>query len=161
MKNSKQRKDVTFLSDGMLGSLARKLRILGFDTMYDSKSSDNDLLRIAKETKRYLLTSDVELYFRARTKKIDSILIRSSSERGRLYEVLSNIGESSLNFSRTSRCSACNGLLEDSGRADRAGTIYKCVDCGKDYWRGSHWKKLTMLFREVDSMLQRQEVLQV
>ena len=32
-----------FLVDGMLGSLARKLRILGFDTVYDPKSEDDEL----------------------------------------------------------------------------------------------------------------------
>ena len=38
-KQPEKREDPMFLVDGMLGSLARKLRILGFDTLYDSKST--------------------------------------------------------------------------------------------------------------------------
>src|SRR6266849_3878961 len=38
-----------FLVDGMLGGLARWLRILGQDVRYDASKEDNELLRIAHE----------------------------------------------------------------------------------------------------------------
>ncbi|MFQ6135141.1 MAG: Mut7-C RNAse domain-containing protein, partial [Nitrososphaerales archaeon] len=33
-----------FVVDGMLGSLARKLRIFGYDTVYDAKIGDKEIL---------------------------------------------------------------------------------------------------------------------
>ncbi|MHB2035340.1 MAG: Mut7-C RNAse domain-containing protein [Nitrososphaerales archaeon] len=152
-----RRSDSAFLVDGMLGSLARKLRILGFDTLYDSKSNDQELLKEAIGTKRCLVTSDVDLCLTARRRKVDSILIGSRSERGRLFEVLAKIGASGIDETKIPRCSVCNGLLEALGRMDKHQTIYTCVTCGKHYWKGSHWKKLSMLFREVDLMLRNKD----
>ena len=142
-----------FLVDGMLGSLARKLRILGYDTIYDSKADDARLMEIAAQSKRCLITSDVELYLLSRRRKLASILIVSRNERDCLFEVLSSIGESRIDETRVARCSICNGVLEDSCRKERGNVIYRCVDCGKNYWRGSHWKRLSTLFTEVDRML--------
>lgn len=142
-----------FLVDGMLGSLARKLRILGYDTIYDSKADDAKLLEIAARSTRCLVTSDMELYLLSRRRKLASILVISRNERGRLFEVLSSIGESKIDETRVARCSICNGVLEDSCRKERGNEVYRCVDCGKDYWKGSHWKRLSSLFREVDRML--------
>jgi uncharacterized protein len=154
-------KENAFLLDGMLGSLARKLRILGFDTLFDVESDDKELIRIAKDTNRKLVTADMELYLMSRRKRIPSILISSRSERGRLYELLSKVGEPGIDLARLARCSVCNGRLENTGISDRDRAIYKCVDCGKNYWKGSHWKRLSSLFREVDLMLHsKKEVVQ-
>ena len=51
-----------FLCDQMLGSLAKWLRILGFDTFYARRDlQDEDVLNIAKKENRVLITRDVEL----------------------------------------------------------------------------------------------------
>ena len=161
-KTSKDGKEVTLLLDGMLGSLTRKLRILGFDTLYDPKSEDAQLLQTAKDTKRYLATSDIALFIIARRANVDSILITSRSEKGRLFEVLSKIGESRIDSSKPPRCSICDGKLEVSGSDQYGRSLYKCLECGREYWKGTHWKKLDSLFREVDVMLrERKKVIQV
>ena len=161
-KTSEGEKEVTFLLDGMLGSLTRKLRILGFDTLYDPKSEDAQLLKTARYTKRYLVTSDIALYMIARRAQVDSILITSRSEEGRLFEILSKIGESRIDSSRPPRCSVCNGKLEVSGSDQYGRSLYTCLECGKKYWKGTHWKKLDSLFREVDLMLrEKRKVIQI
>lgn len=148
-------RDVRFLVDGMLGSIARKLRIIGYDTIYDSSSQDKTLLRIAEKTGRYLVTSDMELYLSAKRLKLDSILVSSKSERNRLFEVLSKAGIKRINILRSPRCAVCNGRLKHSSKRDNDRTIYICEDCGKDYWKGGHWKKMTLFFHQVDLMLRR------
>lgn len=155
MKQSEvgQQTDSQFLIDGMLGSLARKLRILGFDARYDSKSTDVQLLRSAKKTNRWLVTSDVELYLLAKRRGTKTILIRSRSQRDVLFEVLSGIGLSQISNKRTARCSVCNGLLVDSGRMNKDEPILTCSGCGKDFWKGSHWKRMSKLFEDVDRLL--------
>ncbi len=50
-----------FLADNMLGSLARWLRFLGFDTAYPDVLTDKDLKELARQENRVLLTRDKEL----------------------------------------------------------------------------------------------------
>lgn len=155
MKESEpgQQSSSLFLIDGMLGSLARKLRILGFDTLYDSKSTDIQLIRSAKKTNRWLVTSDIELYLLAKRRGTKAILIRSGSRQENLFEVLSRIGLTQIADDHLARCSICNGLLVDSGRMNKSGPILTCSKCGKAFWKGSHWKKLSELFDEVNQLL--------
>ena len=49
-----------FLADGMLGKLARWLRMLGQDVIYSTQLNDNELLGLAKAECRVLLTKDFE-----------------------------------------------------------------------------------------------------
>ncbi len=153
-KLAEDTQDVSFLLDGMLGSLARKLRIMGFDTVYDPKSEDLELLRKAESTRRCLVTSDIALYIIARRRRINSILVASRTESGRICELLTSIGESKINEERETRCSLCNGELAVLGKRENGRDIFACKACGKEYWKGNHWKKLELLFREVNVMLQ-------
>lgn len=153
MKAHSRDSSTQLLIDGMLGSLARKLRILGFDALYDSKSVDMQLLDTAKKTNRWLVTSDVDLYLLSKRKRAKTILVRSKLERERLFQVLSKIGIKQVTEIRVPRCSACNGVLVNSQRIKNDTPIFSCSECGKDYWKGSHWKKLSKLFDEVNQLL--------
>ena len=142
----------------MLGTTARKLRILGYDTLYDPESDDKELLRIARESGRILVTSDSELFLNAKRLNAPAVLTTERSEAKRLYEVLAKNGIRSIIDSKghypQSRCSVCNGELENVGSSLVSETsIFVCKSCGKHYWKGSHWKKLDALFREVSLLL--------
>jgi uncharacterized protein with PIN domain len=50
-----------FVVDAMLGNLAKKLRILGYDSMYFPSIEDAKLILIAKNKKRIILTKDEQL----------------------------------------------------------------------------------------------------
>jgi uncharacterized protein with PIN domain len=57
------------LCDQMLGTLAKWLRLIGFDTFYATKEmDDSELLQIAKKEKRIILTRDKELLVRGKKK---------------------------------------------------------------------------------------------
>src|SRR5208283_689191 len=58
-----------FVADVMLGSLARWLRILGFDTIYFRVIDDNELIKIALQQERILLTRDTGIARRNLKKK--------------------------------------------------------------------------------------------
>lgn len=139
----------------MLGTTARKLRILGFDTSYDAASEDRDLVKIALQSGRTLLTSDHDLYVYAKTMKANAILVRGTGEEERLFEVLTKSGVREIRVEGiVSRCSVCNGELIDTGTQKQTyGNVYSCKSCGKKYWRGSHWKKIMALFDGVNSRL--------
>ena len=50
-----------FWADVNLGKLARKLRLLGFDTVYDTTAEDKQIIKQALAEDRIILTRDVEL----------------------------------------------------------------------------------------------------
>jgi uncharacterized protein with PIN domain len=143
-----------FLVDGMLGSLAIKLRILGFDAVYNKTSSDAELLESTASSSRHLLTSDVDLFLFARRKHLRAILISSRDESGRVAELYAKLGMKRIIVPRVSRCSACNGTLGRTKAKTRLGKVmYACESCDKTYWRGAHWKKLDAFFGEVNTRL--------
>jgi uncharacterized protein with PIN domain len=138
----------------MLGSLATKLRILGFDTTYDKDSTDSELISRAKNQGRVLVTSDQELYLHAKQRHVEATLLRGSNDEARLLELFVKMNIRSLDLTKTPRCSVCNSVLEDAKTRDDLGrSIFKCENCGKRYWRGSHWRKLDMLFSNVNRNL--------
>jgi len=144
-----------FLVDGMLGGLARWLRILGQEVRYDSSAKDNDLLRIADEENMVLLTRDQELYRRAVARKITSALVLGETEEERLAQMASTFGVIlDANMAET-KCPECGSALKETPKNDLVDKVplaslklynqfWKCTDlnCGKVYWVGSHWKQM-------------------
>ncbi|NIQ57070.1 MAG: twitching motility protein PilT, partial [Gammaproteobacteria bacterium] len=55
------RGEARFACDAMLGRLARWLRALSYDTVYDPEIEDEDLVRRAVRDGRFLLTRDRRL----------------------------------------------------------------------------------------------------
>jgi uncharacterized protein with PIN domain len=153
-KQQRESLSAKFLIDGMLGSLATKLRILGFDAIYDKDSPDAKLIHIAKKQARILITSDQELFLNAKRIHMPAVLITKTNDKARLVELSRHLGIMKLDLSVRPRCSDCNSnLIEMSKRDKFERPIFKCENCGKLYWRGSHWKKLDSLFSEVNEEL--------
>ena len=53
--------NVCFIVDTMLGTLAKWLRILGFDTLYEAGMDDDIILKLATENGRIIISRDREL----------------------------------------------------------------------------------------------------
>ena len=141
----------------MLGNLAKKLRLFGFDVIYYKSGDDEGLLKNFKD--RILLTCDKELYKRSVMMGRSSIFIeRAEDEVKALAKVFEAIKvEPKI---RAVRCTVCNGKLRKmskdevansnsipEGTKERYKEFYVCTRCGKVYWFGSHWKNI-MLFEE-------------
>src|SRR5690606_7142812 len=54
-------RDLKFVLDAHLGKLSHYLRMLGFDARYDNQFTDQEIIRISREEKRIILTSDLEI----------------------------------------------------------------------------------------------------
>jgi uncharacterized protein with PIN domain len=152
----------------MLGSVARKLRIFGFDTLYVAHASDDEILKIGIEQNRVIITADRDLFRRVVKAGADGVLVDSSTgdEVQGLVHILAKNGITSIGLDGIgSRCSVCNGLLEartpdqvmDSlpGRriAELQSEFYQCTSCGKVYWEGGHLKRLRALAKSVERKL--------
>lgn len=143
-----------FVADCMLGKLAKWLRLIGYDTEYIRDAEDSDLIRIAIQQDRILLTRDCELANR----KILSrrvLLIEDDCTTQQLIMVMRTFR---LNINMFTRCTVCNGEIvqaeKNSVRESVPPYVFstqdsfgKCLTCGRIYWRGTH----------IDNVLKRLE----
>jgi uncharacterized protein with PIN domain len=141
----------------MLGSLARKLRALGFDTAYYRTGDDKGLIALAASEGRFILTSDRTLSSRGEASGLRVFLLEGRTDGARMAEIAEQAIDKRIRLVRgDSLCSLCNSELETLKAADAKGKVppsvgrrhrlfFRCVSCGQLYWRGGHWKKLRSL----------------
>ena len=157
----------TFLADAMLGDIARKLRILGYDTTYIKDTADNYVLEAASKERRIVLTRDRELFKRVIKYGIQGILLDEEDETDNIAYALTKNRIYRVSFnSRTARCSVCNGVLKERPAADirrrlpsnitRSHTrFFQCSKCGKSYWEGSHVTGLRVLAQRINNKIKK------
>ncbi len=147
--------------DGMLGDLAKWLRLLGIDTRYERNMEDEVLLEEALKENAILITGDEELSYKASKRNIKVILIKKNKTRKELLKQLLKelkLDENEINIG--SRCILCNSILKSVDKAfaikyvpKKVGSMHSefwyCENCNKIYWYGSHWKKIEMDLDEI------------
>jgi len=138
-----------FLLDVHLGTLARRLRLLGVDTAYESTDiGDPALAARSAAEKRVMLSRDRGLLHRRELWA--GAFVYSTRPDDQLRDVL---GRFAPKLNPWTRCTACNGLLKDATKeqvADRieGGThrsydvFAQCEECGRAYWKGAHHEQL-------------------
>jgi uncharacterized protein with PIN domain len=141
----------TFVLDVHLGALARLLRMLGFDAVYRNDSSDPEIINIGVTQKRIILTCDRKLL---QAKVVTyGYCVRSRAPLIQAQEIVArfDLRDSIRPFTR---CTVCNGLVApvdkirivdqlQSGTARYYDEFIQCGTCGKVYWKGSHFQKIT------------------
>ncbi len=137
-----------FLLDVHLGTLARRLRLIGVDSAYSNDADDDELIGAANEQHRVLLTQDRGL-LRRRSLWLGGY-VRGARPDQQLRDVL---GRFAPPLAPWTICTACNGRLSAVAKADvehalRPGTrrtydsFARCPACGQVYWRGAHSRRL-------------------
>lgn len=138
-----------FIADVMLGRLAKRLRLLGYDVLYDPTLDDNELIRLSLAERRVILTRDAALA--ARPLASNHLFVRSDRVEEQLEQVLSGApGDASP----LTRCSVCNDPLTPVGRQEvrdlvpsyvfeNNDTFLHCTTCGRIYWQGTHVRRMT------------------
>ena len=163
--NLVKNKKPIFLVDAMLGKLAKKLRILGFDTVYSSDKEDNELIQIAKNEKRILITKDVQLAKKCTKNQVETIELTGLDEIEQFVQINDkvNLGKLLVKGS-VSRCTLCNGVLEiiekkyvqnsiPDGVLENSEEFWKCKNCKKIYWEGSHITNLQKFLEKLNDKL--------
>jgi hypothetical protein len=143
--------------DCNLGRLARYLRLLGFDTLYQNDFSDRDVARISQQQRRIVLTRDRRLLLR----KIitHGLFVRPEQPREQTREVLQRLDLHGM-AQPFSRCTRCNGLLEATLKEavnhrlqPKTRRYYEqflqCTRCKQIYWQGSHHQRASHLIEEL------------
>ncbi|MBA2949085.1 Mut7-C RNAse domain-containing protein [Streptomyces himalayensis] len=138
-----------FLLDVHLGTLARRLRLLGVDAAYDSADpGDAALATQSAAEQRVLLSRDRGLL--RRRELWAGAYVYSDRPDDQLRDVL---GRFAPELRPWTRCTACNGTLRDArkdevadllqGGTQRSYDVFaQCVECDRVYWRGAHHDRL-------------------
>jgi uncharacterized protein with PIN domain len=152
-----QRVDPRFVLDVHLGTLARRMRLLGLDAAYRNDARDEDLVAQAAAEHRLLLTQDRGLL--RRRALFAGAYVRGGRPDDQLLDVLDRFDPP---WDPWSRCLACNGVVEpvDKRRVQdllEPGTrrsyerFYQCRACGRAYWRGAHAQRLDAIIAHAAS----------
>lgn len=153
-------RDPRFVIDVNLGRLARLLRLLGFDVWWSSDADDRTLADISLTQQRILLTRDRGLLKRRAI--THGLFVHSEQSEEQTLAVIRRL-DLQRRLAPFTRCVRCNGPLaavpkeEVMDRLEPLTRRYydefsRCTDCGRIYWRGSHFARLSGF---VDELLDR------
>ncbi|UXY21633.1 Mut7-C ubiquitin/RNAse domain-containing protein [Streptomyces cynarae] len=138
-----------FLLDVHLGTLARRLRLLGVDAAYESTDiGDAALAARSAAERRVMLSRDRGLL--RRRELWAGAFVYSTRPEEQLRDVLDRFAPELRPWTR---CTACNGLLRDATKDEVADQLEhgtrrtydvfaRCLDCGRAYWKGAHHDQL-------------------
>ncbi len=139
-----------FAADAHLGRLARYLRFAGFDTLWENAWEDAELVAIAADQGRIILTRDRDLLMHKAA--ILGCYVRGKDTLAQLADVAHRYSLDLLHTA-SGRCLECNLPLQPTKKdavtdrvPPRTGAVFdafwRCDGCDRVYWRGSHWQRM-------------------
>jgi uncharacterized protein len=143
-----------FAADRMVARVARWLRMLGADTIFDESIEGAMMLKIARAEGRVMLTRDKRL-----KTSPDVLFLDSNSFREQLRQILLRYPFDVLR-NAFSRCSRCNTLLVAVDREivrlrvppfvyANNETFSQCPSCAHVYWGGTHRERIIHEIRRI------------
>ena len=145
-----------FLLDCNLGRLAKWLRILGYDTVYDRRNIDGHFVERAEKEQRVALVrkrNPVGL-----PKTVPVLVVEADLLEDQLDEILGRLELHPDPARRMTRCLLCNALLVPLSGEEAASAVpdyvqekyddfRRCPLCGRIYWRGTHSQNMEKFLR--------------
>ncbi|GAA4955727.1 Mut7-C RNAse domain-containing protein [Yinghuangia aomiensis] len=136
--------ELRFLLDVHLGTLARRMRLLGIDTAYHNDCDDPVLVEQANAERRVLLTQDRGLL--RRRNLWFGAYVRGTRPDAQLDDLLRRFAPP---LAPWTLCTACNGPLRpvpkesvadevEPGTLASVDSFARCGSCDRVYWHGSH-----------------------
>lgn len=146
-----------FVLDVHLGTLAKYMRMLGFDTKYENYYSDGQLIDISLKEKRAILTRDLGLL--KHSKVTHGYWVRNTKPVKQIEEIVKRF-DLNNEIKEFSRCVRCNSILKPVAKdkviakippkvKDCQSEFYYCTKCSKVYWKGSHYIKMNLLIKKM------------
>jgi uncharacterized protein with PIN domain len=154
-----------FVLDVHLGKLSRRLRLLGFDTLYSNDFEDEEIIEISRRENRIICTRDRGLLKNKRV--THGYWLRSHLPKHQLQEVIRRFDLSAI-IKPFTRCLECNGKIVPVEKESIAGQLpprtrkhyrdfYQCIDCQKIYWEGSHYQKMVSFIKDFHNIQAKKE----
>lgn len=147
-----------FFADAMLGTLARWLRVIGLDVLYEADIDDGELVERAAAESRIILTRDRRMLERRLARH--HLLIDSDEVGEQLRQVVTAFDLVSRHSGSFGRCLNCNTPLveiEAAAARDRVPpyvartqTHYRyCASCDRVFWRATHVEAMESRLRSL------------
>lgn len=141
--------NLSFAADRSLGRLAKWLRLMGFDTIYESDVSI-DWFYDNLDEMRVLLTRTEKIRSRFSGRRL--VFIESNDLFEQLAQVIAELVISPEDIHPFSRCIECNESIVDVDKEIVFGLVpdyiwethdnfSMCRQCKRIFWRGSHTKR--------------------
>ena len=160
----------TFIVDAMLGKLATWLRSTGHDAFYSTKVHDDELLQIALDQDRVLLTSDAILARRAEDAGVQFMLVRGTVDE-EVASVFARYGITPEVDPSKSRCTKCNSALThitESEKEQIKGLVpdqtynhyeefWLCRYCKSVFFQGGQWTNIEKYMVRIGQLMKELE----
>ncbi len=156
-----EKNQMRFIADIMVGRLAKYLRMAGYDVVYINDADDDLILQIARNEDRIVLTRDTMMLERKEFKNgiLRSVFISDDALLTQLLQVkyeLDLVLKPDLIV-----CLVCNNPLKKVEKKDIKNKVppyvYKtqskfkhCSNCGRYYWRGTHYDYIKNYFSRLN-----------
>lgn len=149
-ENEQEKQEPRFIADCMLGTLAKRLRFLGYDTLFFNRIDDAEIVKIAADEGRIIITRDSGIIKRKAAK--NHIFIESDNLESQMNTVMKKSGIEKSAVKPATRCIVCNTQLLPLPKREAIGKVppfvflthskfSHCNKCHRIYWKGSHMEK--------------------
>jgi uncharacterized protein with PIN domain len=149
-----QKEDIRFVAENTLGKLAKWLRMLGFDTVYEREP----LAEKRYEAGRIRLTRTRRDAKQSAPDR--AIFITSDRYLEQIRQVVTALGLTPADTNPFTRCIRCNAPIESIDKSSAFGqvpdyiwetqdTFSRCPQCNRVYWPGSHTAQSLVRFRDI------------
>jgi len=143
-------RNTRFILDPQLGKLAKKLRMLGFDTLYKNNYKDKQIIKISREAHRIILTRDKALL--KNRSVTHGYWVRNTDTEKQLPEIIRRF-DLKDQIKPFTRCIECNGIMKPVDKKEIIDQLlpktkkyynefYRCSKCNKIFWKGSHFQRM-------------------
>jgi len=144
-----------FIVDNNVGKLAKWLRMMGYDTLFFNGSDDAQMVAIALDENRVILTRDTQIMVRGiiTSGRLKAILIESDKPEEQIQQAIGSLNLD-CQFKPFALCLECNEPLEDRSVQEVKDRVppyvfqtqnkyVECPACHRIYWKGTHWQAMT------------------
>lgn len=155
-----------FIADTMLGTLTKRLRLLGIDTAYVRDADDSELKYIVRSQERILLTKDRNL---AGSLGSSAWLIDGEDVGEEFTSIARNLAVHCVRLNPFSRCLDCNAPLIAADPSEVGGKVppyilstkprfLSCSLCKKVFWEGTHRKRMEGQVEWMEMVLEEEKI---
>lgn len=155
--HAKPLRNPKFVLDVHLGTLAKYMRMFGFDTKYQNDFLDKLIIEISLREKRTVLTRDLGIL--KQKKLTHGYYVRNTKPVKQIEEVIGRFDLKNV-IKEFSRCVRCNTVLRPIEKEKVINEIppkvriahsefFYCTVCKKIYWKGTHCDKMKVLIEKM------------
>ncbi len=146
-----------FILTRELGTLAKWLRMLGYDTFYDRAGKPSTVMILALKQGRIVVTRNRRI---GTAMRAPVVRLQALTADEQLRELLISLRLKPNKDIIATRCTVCNLALTPVAKqmvrqqvpADVFAAherFFSCPKCARVYWQGAHWENIQKLLKDI------------